>query len=37
MGALHEWITKQLRQINQAMPFDIIVDKYIIDNLDLPI
>jgi hypothetical protein len=37
MRALQEWITDQLRKMNQDLPFDLIVDKYIIDNLDLPI
>ena len=37
MRALHEWITEQLKKMGQDLPFDLIVDKYIIDNLDLPI
>jgi hypothetical protein len=37
MRALHEWVTEQLKKLNQDMPFDLIVDKFIIDNLDLPI
>ena len=37
MRSLHEWITEQLKKMNQDLPFDLIVDKYIIDNLDLPI
>jgi len=37
MRALSEWVTNELKKINQYMAFDLIVDKYIIDNLDLPI
>lgn len=37
MRALCEWVTNELKKINQYMTFDLIVDKYIIDNLDLPI
>lgn len=37
MRSLHEWVTEQLRKMGQDLPFDLIVDKYIIDNLDLPI
>lgn len=37
MRALHEWVSEQLKKMNQDLPFDLIVDKYIIDNLDLPI
>lgn len=37
MKALHEWVSEQLKKMNQDLPFDLIVDKYIIDNLDLPI
>jgi hypothetical protein len=37
MRALTEWISEQLKKMNQNLPFDLIVDKYIIDNLDLPI
>jgi len=37
MKSLHEWVTEQLKKMNQDLPFDLIVDKYIIDNLDLPI
>jgi hypothetical protein len=37
MRSLHEWVTDQLKKMGQDLPFDLIVDKYIIDNLDLPI
>ena len=35
MGALHEWITGEIRKMNQDMSFDLIVDNTIVDNLDL--
>ena len=35
IGALHEWITEEIKKIGQDMPFDLIVDGYIIDSLDL--
>lgn len=35
--ALHDWVYAELVKLNQAMPLDIIVDKNIIDNMDLPI
>lgn len=35
--ALHSWVYHELEKINQAMPLDIIVEKNIIDNMDLPI
>ncbi len=37
MRSLYEWVTDQLKRMGQDLPFDLIVDKYIIDNLDLPI
>ncbi len=37
MRSLHEWVTEQLKRMDRDLPFDLIVDKYIIDNLDLPI
>lgn len=35
--ALHDWVYHELEKMNQAMPLDIIVEKNIIDNMDLPI
>jgi hypothetical protein len=32
---LHEWITEEIRKLGQDMPFDLIVENNIIDNLDL--
>ena len=31
IGALHEWITEEIRRIGQDMPFDLIVEGNIID------
>ena len=31
IGALHEWITEEIKKIGQDMPFDLIVEGYIID------
>ena len=35
--ALHDWVYDELAKNNHAMPLDIIVEKNIIDNMDLPI
>lgn len=35
IGGLHEWITSEIRKQGQDMPFDLIVENNIIDNLDL--
>lgn len=35
IGGLHEWITEEIRRLGQDMPFDLIVENNIIDNLDL--
>jgi hypothetical protein len=31
IGALHEWITEEIRKMGQDMPFDLIVEGNIID------
>jgi hypothetical protein len=35
--ALIDWVYNELIKLDQAMPLDIIVEKNIIDNIDLPI
>jgi hypothetical protein len=35
--SLHDWVHGELEKLNQDMKLDIIVDKYIIDNMDCPI
>ncbi len=37
MRDLSEWVAGELRRIESDMPFDLIVDKFIVDNLDLPL